>query len=330
MERWKNGKDEEMTSHRITPLTESGLLSALTVILAMAAAYLPVIGMVAALVWALPVVVLIVRHGLRWGVMSVLVSGVIMALLLEPMLSLRMVLSFGPTGLMLGYAFRHQWSGAHAFGMTLVASVAGKLLTFGLLFLVTSVNPLNMQMDVMQQSFDQTFAVYEQMGLDKNAIAASKAQISEAMTYLNLLLPFIVGVMGLLDAGVAYIVSSRVLRRLGETVPQLPPFAEWRLPQFFLYLLGFALVGIYWGGSREIQPLYQAAFNLNMVAMGAGVIQGLSLMSYAMDRFRVGRVMRMFFYAFVLLGGVLVQILAFTGLFDMLFDYRRRFGQKKS
>lgn len=319
-----------MTSHRITPLMESGLLSALTVILAMAAAYLPVIGMVAALVWALPVVVLIVRHGLRWGVMSVLVSGVIMALLLEPMLSLRMVLSFGPTGLMLGYAFRHQWSGAHAFGMTLVASVAGKLLTFGLLFLVTSVNPLNMQMDVMQQSFDQTFAVYEQMGLDKNAIAASKAQISEAMTYLNLLLPFIVGVMGLLDAGVAYIVSSRVLRRLGETVPQLPPFAEWRLPQFFLYLLGFALVGIYWGGSREIQPLYQAAFNLNMVAMGAGVIQGLSLMSYAMDRFRVGRVMRMFFYAFVLLGGVLVQILAFTGLFDMLFDYRRRFGQKKS
>ncbi|WP_295713071.1 YybS family protein [uncultured Mitsuokella sp.] len=319
-----------MTSHRITPLTESGLLSALTVILAMAAAYLPVIGMVAALVWALPVVVLIVRHGLRWGVMSVLVSGVIMALLLEPMLSLRMVLSFGPTGLMLGYAFRHQWSGAHAFGMTLVASVAGKLLTFGLLFLVTSVNPLNMQMDVMQQSFDQTFAVYEQMGLDKNAIAASKAQISEAMTYLNLLLPFIVGVMGLLDAGVAYIVSSRVLRRLGETVPQLPPFAEWRLPQFFLYLLGFALVGIYWGGSREIQPLYQAAFNLNMVAMGAGVIQGLSLMSYVMDRFRVGRVMRMFFYAFVLLGGVLVQILAFTGLFDMLFDYRRRFGQKKS
>lgn len=319
-----------MTSHRITPLTESGLLSALTVILAMAAAYLPAIGMVAALVWALPVVVLIVRHGLRWGVMSVLVSGVIMALLLEPMLSLRMVLSFGPTGLMLGYAFRHHWSGAHAFGMTLVASVAGKLLTFGLLFLVTSVNPLNMQMDVMQQSFDQTFAVYEQMGLDKNAIAASKAQISEAMTYLNLLLPFIVGVMGLLDAGVAYIVSSRVLRRLGETVPQLPPFAEWRLPQFFLYLLGFALVGIYWGGSREIQPLYQAAFNLNMVAMGAGVIQGLSLMSYAMDRFRVGRVMRMFFYAFVLLGGVLVQILAFTGLFDMLFDYRRRFGQKKS
>lgn len=319
-----------MTSHRITPLTESGLLSALTVILALVAVYLPVVGVVASLVWAIPVIVLVVRHGLRWGAMAVLVSGVIMALLIEPTISLRMVLSFGPTGLVLGYAFRRRWSGAQAFGTTLVASAAGKLLTFGLLFLLTSVNPLNMQMDVMQQSFDETFAVYEQMGMDKAAIEASRAQVQEALTYLNLLLPFVVGVMGLLDAAVAYIVGSRVLRRLGESVPQLPPFAEWRLPQFFLYLLGFALVGIYWGGSREIQPLYQAAFNLNMVAMGAGVIQGLSLMSYVMDRFRVGKVMRICLYAFVLLGGVLMQILAFTGLFDMLFDYRRRFGQKKS
>ena len=71
-------------------------------------------------------------------------------------------------------------------------------------------------------------------------------------------------------------------------------------------------------------------FRRQPVAMGAGVIQGRSLMSYAMDRFRVGKVMRVCLYAFVLLGGVLVQILAFTGLFDMLFDYRRRFGKKTS
>ena len=80
-----------MTSYRLKPLTESSLLSALTVILALAAVYLPVVGMAAALVWALPIIVLVVRHGLRWGIMAVLVSGIIMALLIEPMISLRMV-----------------------------------------------------------------------------------------------------------------------------------------------------------------------------------------------------------------------------------------------
>ncbi len=91
-----------MNQHRITPMTESGLLAALTVVLALAAVYLPVIGMAAALIWPLPVLVLVVRHGVRWGLMAVVVSGVIMALLIEPMTALRLVLAFAPTGLMLG------------------------------------------------------------------------------------------------------------------------------------------------------------------------------------------------------------------------------------
>ncbi len=51
-----------MNQHRITPLTESGLLAALTVVLALAAVYLPVVGIVAALIWGLPLFVLVVRQ----------------------------------------------------------------------------------------------------------------------------------------------------------------------------------------------------------------------------------------------------------------------------
>lgn len=317
-----------MTSYRLKPLTESSLLSALTVILALAAVYLPVIGMVAALVWALPIIVLVVRHGLRWGIMAVLVSGIIMALLIEPLLSLRMVISFAPAGLMLGVAFRRQWSGAKTFGSALLVSVVAKLLSLGLLFLVTSVNPLNLELEAMQGGFDQTFAVYEQMGMDPAALEKSREELAQGMEFLKLLLPFVVVIMGLIDTMVGYLVGSRVLRRLGHSVPELPPFSQWHLPQFFLYLLGFALVGLYWGGTREIKWLYQISMNLNMVAMFAGIIQGLSLMSYVMMRYRVRRVLRLLLYMLVLTGGPLSQILAFTGLFDMIFDYRRRFGSR--
>lgn len=317
-----------MASHKITPLTESGLLSALTVILALAAVYLPVIGMVAALVWALPVIVLVVRHGLRWGIMAVLVSGVIMALLIEPLLSLRMVISFAPTGLMLGVAFRRHWSGARTFGSALLVSIAAKLLSLGLLFLLTSVNPLTLEMNALQGSFDQSFAVYEQMGMDPAALEKSRADIANAMEFLSLLLPFVVAIMGLLDVAVGYLVGCRVLKRLGHDVPELPPFSEWHMPLVFLYIFGFALVGIYWGGSRDIKWLYQAALNLNMVAMFAGIVQGLSLMSYVLLRFRVRRAMRLALYVLVLMAGPLSQVLAFTGLFDIIFDYRRRFGRR--
>ena len=315
-----------MNQHRITPLTESGLLAALTVVLALAAVYLPIVGVVAALIWALPMIVLVVRHGMRWGVMAVVVSGIIMALLIEPMLSLRMVISFAPTGLALGYAFRKGWSGGKTFGMALAASLLGKLAALGLLFAVTAVNPLSMEVDVVRESFDTAFQMYETMGIDAATLQQSREEIENGLGMLAMLMPLVVIMMGMVDTVIGYMVGSRVLRRLGMPVSQFPPFAEWRLPQFFLYLFGFALVGLYWGGTRDIQWLYQAALNVNMLAIFAGLIQGFSLAHCLMRHYRLAAVVRAVIYLMIVMNGFLTQLVAMTGLIDMLFDYRRRFA----
>ena len=52
-----------MDSHRITPLTEGGLLAALTVVIAIASVYLPIVGPFIALLWPLPLAVLVFRMG---------------------------------------------------------------------------------------------------------------------------------------------------------------------------------------------------------------------------------------------------------------------------
>ena len=77
---------------RVTSMTESGLLAAITVVMALIGVYVPLLGTVAVLMWPLPILVLIVRHGLRWGVMAVVVSGVLTAALVEPVVSLRLAL----------------------------------------------------------------------------------------------------------------------------------------------------------------------------------------------------------------------------------------------
>lgn len=317
-----------MMQHRITPMTESGLLTALSVILAMLAVYLPVLGIAAALIWALPILVLVVRHGIRWGIMAVLVSGVIMALLIEPVLSLRMVISFAPTGLLLGLGFRRGWSGAKVFSTSLLASIAGKLAAIALVFAVTAVNPLNMEMDSVRETFTSVFQMYEDMGVDEAALAQSRQEIETGLMMMQLLMPLVVLMMGILDTAVGFLIGTRVLRRLGESVRELPPFAEWRLPSFFLYLFGFAMVGIYWGGTREIQLLYQISLNANMVAIFAGLIQGLALTHCVMRHFRLATVARIIIFVLIITSGFLTQLVALTGLIDMLFDYRRRFAAR--
>ena len=225
-----------MNQHRITPMTESGLLAALTVILAMIAVYLPVLGMFAALIWSLPIVVLVVRHGLRWGIMAVLISGIIMALLIEPLLSLRMVIAFAPMGLLLGLGFRKGWPGMKIFGVGLLASLLSLLAAFALVFAVTAVNPLNLQVDALQQSFDAVFNLYEEMGLDAKAIADGRQLVAEGMVMVQILIPLVVIMMGVIYTAIGYLAGVKVLRRLGHAVPQVLPFAQWRLPVFFLYL----------------------------------------------------------------------------------------------
>ncbi len=317
-----------MINHKIKPMTESGLLAAITVVMALMAVYLPVLGMIAALLWPLPITVLVVRHGVRWGVMAAVVATVIMAVLIEPLLAARMFVAFAPAGLVLGLGYRRRWSAVRVFTTALLTSIAAKVAALLIVFAVTNINPLAMQMDMLQESFATSSDIYKSLNMSDAQLADVQQEFQQSMKLVSLLMPLVVIMMGFLDTFVNFLVANRVLRRLGSETVQLKAFTEWRLPQGFLYLFGFAMVGMYWGGTREIGLLYQISLNANMLASFVGIIQGVSLLWYAADRYHLSKPIRFFILAFIFLNGILAQILAFTGLFDMVFDYRRRFSRR--
>jgi hypothetical protein len=95
-----------------------------------------------------------------------------------------------------------------------------------------------------------------------------------------------------------------------------------------LYLFGFALVGLYWGGTREIIWLYQISLNANVLAIMAGLLQGLVLVHCLMRHYHVRVVLLTVCYVFILMNPFLAQVVAMTGLIDMIFDYRQRFSAR--
>lgn len=318
-----------MNRHGVTPLTESGLLAALTVVLALAAVYLPIVGVVATLVWSLPIIVLVVRHGIRFGLMAVIVSAIIMSLLIEPMFAMRMALSFAPTGLAVGYGFRKNWRAVKSFTAALIASVGGKALALIMFFMLTAINPLDMQLELLKETFDETLNMYRTLGMNEQDIKASAAEIESGIALVAMLLPLVVVLMGLLDAAISFILGAKVLKRLGIAVNHFPPFAEWRLPQWILLLFGFALVGLYWGSSHSIDVLYTVSLNVVVLSIFAGLVEGLSLVHVLMQRYQVKLIFRVIIYTILLLNGVFMQLIAMTGLLDMYFDYRRRLARDK-
>lgn len=317
-----------MNQHRITPLTERWLLTALSVVLALMSVYLPFIGFLLILLWPLPLLVLVVRHGMRWGILAALAAGVLMGLIVEPLLALRLVVAFAPAGLLLGWAFTKRLSAVQSFLLTNMASFAGMVAAMGLWLFVMGVNPLTEQVNPLQSSVDTTLQLYEGMGMSEEALAKSREDIAQGLQMLNYLFPLVLIMMGMIYGSVAYIAGCKVLKRLGHDVPQLPPVHEWHLPQAFLYLFGFALVGLYWGGTRQIMWLYQISLNANALAIIAGLVQGLVLLHCLFRHFKVKLVLRIVFYVFILMNPFLGQVVAMTGLIDMIFDYRQRFSAR--
>lgn len=315
-----------MNNHKFTPLTESALLVALTVVMALIALYVPVISIIAAVIWALPLVITVVRHGLKRGVMALLAVALILSMLSEPLIAIRMTLFFGIPGLMLGYGFEKMWPSAKILTAALIVSLLSKIAAMAVFFLATGINFLDMSIDMLRDSFDMSFQLYEELNVPEDQLNQAKSDVDGSLDMLTLFMPLMVFFMAVVDTLINYLVAGRVIKRLGITVPTLPPFTEWRLPSAFLYLFGFSLVGLYWGSTREIDVLYTASLNAYMLSMFAGLLQGFALVFFAAQRFGVSTLWLVIITVVIIASGILTEVVSFTGLFDMFFDYRRRFG----
>ena len=69
--------------------------------------------------------------------------------------------------------------------------------------------------------------------------------------------------------------------------------------------------------------------NFLLLAFFAGLIEGLSLLSYVMHRYKLLKIWRILIYIGFMLNSIFLQILALVGLTDTFFDYRMRFGKRK-
>ena len=314
-----------MKNNNIKPIVEGGLVTAIAVILGLVSTYLPVIGAIVDFFWALPFTILTVRLGVKKAAYSLAAAIILLSLFIGPILTVRLALSFGLSGLALGFAVERKFNAVKTFMLTLMVSFAAQIIAVMLLLFVMDINVIDTQIDIVKESFEETFALYETMGMDQEQIDQAKSQVEPAIKLLGFLMPTLLLLMALINTVACFFTAKWILPKLGLSIPNFPPFAEWRFPVAFLYLMILALLGLYWGGTRNFTLLYTVSINANILALFVGFIQGLSILSFAADRYNVSKLIRRLVFIILILNFMLFQIVAFTGLFDMFFDYRRRF-----
>ena len=310
---------------KITPTVEGGLVIAIAVILGLVSTYVPIIGMFVDFFWALPFAVLSVRLGIQKAAYALMATIILLSLFIGPIFTIRLALSYGLTGLALGFAIQKNFGAVKIFMITLTAAFVAQIVAIALLLFVMDINFLETQIALVKESFEETFAMYETLGVDQAQIAQAKSQVEPAIKLLSLLIPTLLLLMALINTAICFYVAKWIFPKIGLSVPEMPPFSQWHFPSFFGYLMILAFLGIYWGETRDLRILYTVSVNANILALLAGFIQGLSVLTFAAERFNVSKLIRRLVFLIIILNFMLFQIIAITGLFDMFFDYRRRF-----
>ena len=318
-----------MSEQGARPAATAGVMTAAAVVYALAAIYLPMLTMMMGMLWPVFIALVTVRVGLRWGMLAAVVSLLLTMLFATPVTGAFFVLSFAPTGLVLGALFRRGKSTVRALTGGVLASLAGKAAAAGMMLLLFGLNPFAMDVSVANEAMDETLAMYRSLGMDEAQLAETRAASTQVLELFVLMMPALFLGSSVIEVAVSFAVLRKVLVRIGIPATPLPAFTEWRLPVFFSYLFAFSLIGLYWGTTRDIAWLYQLAVNGYLIAFIAGLVQGISLVHFLMLHFRISAFVRTLIYVFIALNGFMTQIISWTGLFDIAFDYRKKFNEHK-
>ena len=290
-------------------LAESALLTGLSVLLYIGS-NIPLVGMLLIFLSPVPLVILEMRHDLRRGFLALLAGSLLVAAIEGPVQALSYALSFAVLGL--------------ALAVGSAVSLVCKLALAVIMFYVTGLNPMNLDMSGMERAMDMMLKM--PVGLEQ--AAAMKHQMETMMKVMPLIIPAVFILVSVIDTALCYWISGKVVRRLSHfDLPKLPPFNMWRFHPSVLWAFLAALICLVVGArDPRFAFLTRVGLNLQVLTQFIFVLQGMSLAAWFMDRAGWGRGVRNFVLALVFVIPIFSTIANYTGIFDMCWNLRTHIG----
>ena len=307
-------------------LTDCGIVVALSVVLVLISFYIPVLGTLATMIWAVPVMALVLRRGIFPAILSVLVSAVVSILFAGVVGGILSAAWIGFFGLIYGVCFRKKISplstlaaGTIAAGIIMVITLA-----IGAILGVFSFDGLTA---TLRESVQQTLSMYESAGildqlLPQGMTAAEYGD--KILSIMMTLLPAVFILYGMASAALNYLFAALILKRLNFDITPLPPFREWHFPWWIMWAVVVALVAYLMGTQWDGGYYHQIALNIIYLYLPIFLVSGVSMVAWTLYTCRAKTATKvMVWLAVILLMRFSLPLLLILGALDPLLDYRK-------
>lgn len=307
-------------------ISEGALMTALTVVLGLAAFYAPILDMIILMLCPIPIMFLIKRHNIGTGVLAFLAAAALLSLFLGINHGAFIVLTIGAVGIWYGVALRKNLKPllTVAVGTALSAvSVAVTMLT-SLWVMGISVSGVD---TYITQYVDQTVQVLQSTGVFDTLAGGISAEDYKQMmvSMLTRLIPGMLIIIAMVQALFCYIISGAVFRRLGITVQTMPKFRDWHMGWPALWGLIIALLAYLGYHYLHYDILKEIALNILYIYYPIMMATGISLVVWFYKNTRsLFMPIVLIVGAFLFPSGIIISIMMFS-LFDTVVDFRGSF-----
>lgn len=309
-------------------IVEAGLITSIVVILMLMNVYIPIFSLFGEFILPIPITVLFLRHDFKITIISVIVSGIIIAAVYNPISAVSSSVLFGIIGITLGYLIKKNKSTGTILIFLSLAFAAVTIIDFGIY--VTLIDKggvtgfINYTLSQFKDSVSMAKQMYSKMGVSNEQLQLID-QIANMFNkdYIISVIPAVITIISITFSYLNYAVTERVLRRLNYNVKSLKSFVEFHVDAKAGSLIGIALViglllknnNILYGNSIAVSSQY--------ILQIALLLDGFALAAYYLrSRFKMSKLFTVIIILFT--GFSQLSILYVTaGFIDIFFDFRK-------
>jgi uncharacterized protein YybS (DUF2232 family) len=273
-----------------------------------------------------PVAILVIRNGVRTGVLATLVAALGVGAILGPIDGLIVLVRVGFIGIALGALLARKRPWVISLAGTSVASLAAFVSDFLLASWASGLSPGAMIVKVQEgltEAGQRTMELYQKIGVPEESLGLVKQMMELMPVWLKTFLPSVLVIGAVFSAAIAYAATRWILLRMKRDVQPIPPFADWRIDWRFAWGLIGALVLAYAVPGANLGLVRSVTTNAVVVYVMVYSVFGIAVLWSLLGSMNVPKGFRIIIALFIYMTPPLNWLLPMAGMLDGWLDFRK-------
>ena len=307
-------------------LTEGAVLLAAYAVLILMTVYIPVLGVVTNLFLAVPFILFAAKNT-RMNSFVFFIAACLISVIVGSVIALPFALSFGITGLVIGYFIQQKKSRISSFIAATLVFLVTLIAQYVAAIALFQFNLIKQVFTSMEEVINRSIKMAEELG-GQNIDVTPLKQMLESIPLLEVLTPSLFVTTALLLVFIIEVVSSPIVKRFGVNLPPWKPFREITLPKSILWYYLFTILGTFLLKPEEGTYWFMALVNIGFILQLFMVIQGLSFIYFICHEKGISKAVPIIATILTFLLPFFLSIVRILGIIDLGFDLKKRLNTK--